>query len=68
MTNTQPILASEILELINLDSSELVTINQLVDIVGSIAGVTLERNFLLMSAESVSDHAFHHITPVMAGD
>lgn len=40
---TQGILHSDILEPINLGSSELVSINQLVDIVSEIAGVTLER-------------------------
>ena len=42
---TQQIMASDITEAINLGSSELVTINQLVDIVEGIAGVTLERNY-----------------------
>jgi len=47
LKGTRAILASEILEPINLGSSELVSINQLVDIVESIAGVTLERTYLL---------------------
>ena len=40
---TQAILESEIHEPINLGSSELVTINQLVDMAEAIAGVKLER-------------------------
>jgi nucleoside-diphosphate-sugar epimerase len=47
LKGTRAILASEILEPINLGSSELVSINQLVDIVESTAGVTLERTYLL---------------------
>ena len=35
------------LEPINLGSAELVTINQLVDIVENIAGIKLERNYNL---------------------
>jgi len=42
---TQAIMASDIEEPINLGSSELVTINQLVDIVERIAGVGLERRY-----------------------
>ena len=42
---TQAILASEIREPINLGSDELVTINQLVDIVEEIAGITLKRRY-----------------------
>ncbi len=41
---TQAILQSDITDPINLGSSELVTINQLVDIVEEIAGVKLERS------------------------
>ena len=41
---TQAILESDIREPINLGSSELVTINQLVDVVEEIAGVKLKRN------------------------
>ena len=42
---TQAILASEILDPINLGSSQLVTINKLVDIVERIAGVQLRREY-----------------------
>jgi GDP-D-mannose 3',5'-epimerase len=45
LRGTEAILDSEILEPINLGSSELVTINQLVDIAEAIAGVTLERRY-----------------------
>lgn len=44
---TQAILASDILEPINLGSSELVTINQLVDIIEDIAGIKVKRNYQL---------------------
>jgi GDP-D-mannose 3', 5'-epimerase len=50
---TRAILASDITDPINLGSSELVTINQLVDIVESIAGVTLERRYLLDAPQGV---------------
>src|SRR5690349_10449830 len=42
---TKAIMASDILEPINLGSDELVTINQLVDIVEGIAGITVERRY-----------------------
>src|SRR5205807_445091 len=45
LKGTQTILASDILEPINLGSSELVTINGLVDIVEEIAGVKLKRTY-----------------------
>ena len=50
---TQAILESEITEPINLGSSELVTINQLVDIVEEIAGVKLKRNYKLDAPKGV---------------
>ncbi len=45
LKGTYAIMNSEITEPINLGSSELVTINQLVDIVEEIAGVKLERRY-----------------------
>jgi GDP-D-mannose 3',5'-epimerase len=42
---TQTLMASDVLEPINLGSDELVTINQLVDIVEGIAGIKLKRRF-----------------------
>jgi nucleoside-diphosphate-sugar epimerase len=45
---------SDILEPINLGSSELVTINQLVDIVEDIAGVKLERHYQLDAPKGVN--------------
>jgi GDP-D-mannose 3',5'-epimerase len=51
---TQDILESEILEPINLGSSELVTINQLVDIVEDIAGIKLERKYNLGAPKGVN--------------
>lgn len=51
---TQAILESDILEPINLGSSELVTINQLVDLVEDIAGVKLERKYNLGAPKGVN--------------
>ncbi len=51
---TQAILESEIDEPINLGSSELVTINQLVDIVEDIAGIKLERHYNLGAPKGVN--------------
>ena len=51
---TQAILQSEILEPINLGSSELVTINGLVDIVEEMAGVTLQRSHDLSAPKGVN--------------
>jgi GDP-D-mannose 3', 5'-epimerase len=51
---TQRIMSSEIDEPINLGSSELVTINQLVDIVEDIAGVKLERKYNLTAPKGVN--------------
>jgi nucleoside-diphosphate-sugar epimerase len=51
---TLMIAASDILEPINLGSSELVSINQLVDIVEEIAGVKLERAYDLSAPKGVN--------------
>ena len=51
---TQEILQSDILEPINLGSSELVTINQLVGLAEEIAGVTLRRNYNLSAPKGVN--------------
>lgn len=48
------IFESEIHEPINLGSSELVTINQLVDIVEEIAGVSLKRSYNLRAPKGVN--------------
>jgi len=48
------IMNSEILEPINLGSSEAVTINQLVDIAEEIAGVKLKRNYDLSAPKGVN--------------
>ena len=45
---------SQILEPINLGSSEAVSINQLVDIVESIAGIRLKRNYNLSAPKGVN--------------
>src|SRR6202795_378542 len=50
----QKIMSSEILEPINLGSSEAVTINQLVDITESIAGIKLKRNYDLSAPKGVN--------------
>ena len=50
----QAILASDIIDPINLGSSELTTINGLVDIVEEIAGVTLERTYNLSAPRGVN--------------
>jgi nucleoside-diphosphate-sugar epimerase len=51
---TQAILHSDILEPINLGSDELVTINQLVDLVEDIAGVRLKRRYDLHAPKGVN--------------
>jgi nucleoside-diphosphate-sugar epimerase len=47
------IMASDILDPINLGSEELVSINQLVDVVEEIAGVRLERRYILDAPKGV---------------
>jgi GDP-D-mannose 3',5'-epimerase len=51
---TQMIMESEIAEPINLGSSELVTINQLVDLAEDIAGVKLKRTYDLHAPKGVN--------------
>jgi len=53
MKGTQMIMQSDIREPINLGSSEMVSINQLVDIVEDIAGVKLERSYKLDAPKGV---------------
>jgi nucleoside-diphosphate-sugar epimerase len=53
LLGTTKIMESDILEPINLGSAELVTINQLVDIVEGIAGVRLTRNYNLDAPKGV---------------
>jgi len=50
----QRLMASDVLEPINLGSDELVTINQLVDIVEDIAEIKLERNYKLDAPKGVN--------------
>ena len=45
--------ASEVREPLNIGSEQLVTINELVDIVEGIAGITLERNYNLAAPQGV---------------
>jgi nucleoside-diphosphate-sugar epimerase len=54
LKGTQAIMHSDILEPINLGSSELVTINGLVDIVEQIAGVKLSRTYDLKAPKGVN--------------
>jgi GDP-D-mannose 3',5'-epimerase len=51
---TQMIYESDVLEPLNLGSSELVSINQLVDIVEEIAGISLKRNYNLNAPKGVN--------------
>ncbi|QVL33777.1 NAD-dependent epimerase/dehydratase family protein [Telmatocola sphagniphila] len=51
---TQKIMHSEIVDAINLGSNELVSINQLVDIVEEIAGVELKRKYNLSAPKGVN--------------
>ena len=51
---TQAIMHSDIIEPLNLGSSELVSINQLVDIVEDIAGLKLKRNYNLSAPKGVN--------------
>jgi GDP-D-mannose 3',5'-epimerase len=50
---TRTLLASDIIEPINIGSSELVTINRLVDIVEAIAGIKLKRRYNLDAPKGV---------------
>ena len=50
---TQALMASDITEPLNIGSDQLVTINQLVDIVESIAGVKLHRRYKLDAPKGV---------------
>src|SRR5262249_41867651 len=54
LTGIEMITRSEIVEPINLGSSELVTIDQLVDIVEGIAGVRLRRRYNLSAPRGVN--------------
>jgi GDP-D-mannose 3',5'-epimerase len=54
LKGTQAILKSDILEPINLGSSELITINGLVDMVESIAGIKLKRSYNLKAPKGVN--------------
>jgi nucleoside-diphosphate-sugar epimerase len=54
LKGVEAIYESEIREPINLGSSELVTINQLVDIVAEIAGIKLKRKYNLKAPKGVN--------------
>ena len=53
LTGTDMIMASHIEYPLNLGSDQLVTINQLVNIAESIAGITLKRNYVLDAPKGV---------------
>ena len=53
LKGTQDLLFSDIIEPINLGSDEMVSINQLVDIVEDIAGIQLKRNYNLDAPKGV---------------
>ena len=53
LLGTTRVMESEIREPINLGSSELVSINQLVDMAEGIAGVRLKRRYLLDAPKGV---------------
>jgi len=54
LQGVEMIMNSEILEPINLGSAEMVSINQLVDMVEEIAGVKLKRNYNLSAPKGVT--------------
>jgi nucleoside-diphosphate-sugar epimerase len=54
LKGTQMLMASEVDEPLNLGSDESVTINQLVDIVEEIAGITLKRRYDLTAPKGVN--------------
>ena len=54
LKGTMDILHSDITEVLNLGSSELVSINQLVDIVEDIAGIKVERRYNLSAPKGVN--------------
>ena len=54
LEGTLRLTASDVVEPLNVGSSELVTINQLVDLVEEIAGVTLERRYDLTAPKGVN--------------
>jgi GDP-D-mannose 3', 5'-epimerase len=53
LKGTQMIMQSDIVDPINLGSAEMVTINQLVDVVEEIAEVRLKRNYILDAPKGV---------------
>ena len=54
LKGTQRLMHSEVIEPLNLGSNELVSINQLVDIVEGIAGVKLKRSYNLKAPKGVA--------------
>jgi nucleoside-diphosphate-sugar epimerase len=54
LKGTQMLTASDFVDPINIGSSELVSINQLADIVEDIAGIKLKRNYNLSAPKGVN--------------
>jgi GDP-D-mannose 3',5'-epimerase len=54
LKGVQLIMASDVIEPLNLGSSELVTINQLVDIIEDIARIKVKRNYNLSAPQGVN--------------
>src|SRR5678815_2537749 len=54
LKGTQMLLNSDFIEPINIGSSELVSINQLVDLAEEIAGIKLKRNYNLSAPKGVN--------------
>ena len=54
LKGTRMLMDSDVVEPINIGSSELVTVNQLVDIVESIAGIRLKRSYDLTAPKGVN--------------
>ena len=53
VTGTRMLMDSDVIEPINIGSSELVSINQLIDIISDIAGITVERRHNLDAPQGV---------------
>src|SRR5262249_58199163 len=54
LKGVQMIMGSDILEPINLGSAEMVSVNELVDLVEDIAGIKLKRNYDLSAPKGVA--------------
>lgn len=69
LQGTQMIMHSEILDPINLGSTEMVTINQLADLVESIAGTRFKRVYDLSAPQGVNGrNSDNTLIPVSEGN